>query len=104
MIAIVKTGGKQYIVKEGEMLKVEKLAAEVGTEVSFEVMLVGDENGAGVKVGQPFVAGAKVEAKVLEQGKNKKVVVQRYKNKTRYRRLRGHRQPFTKVQVTKITA
>lgn len=104
MFAIVKTGGKQYVVRENETLKVEKLDTEAGKSLSLEVMLVGNEDGTGVKVGAPLVKGASVEAKVMEQGRADKVIIQKYKNKTRYRRLRGHRQPFTKIQITKIVA
>ncbi len=100
MYAIVKTGGKQYCVEEGKKISVEKLDAEVGAEVVFDQVLLvaGDE----VKVGAPVVAGAKVTAKVLEQGKGKKIRIFKYKAKSNYRRRQGHRQPFTKVEVTKI--
>lgn len=100
MYAIIKTGGKQYCVEEGKKISVEKLDAEVGAEVTFdEVLLVaGDE----CKIGQPTVAGAKVTAQVLEQGKDKKIRIFKYKAKSNYRRRQGHRQPFTKVEVTKI--
>lgn len=103
MIAVIKTGGKQHVVRENDVLKVEKLAGEVGAKVSFEVLLVGNEDGTGVKVGAPKVSGAKVEGKVVEQGRGPKVMIQKYKNKTRYRRLTSHRQPFTKVSIEKIS-
>ena len=100
MYAIIKTGGKQYRVSEGETLQVEKLNAEVGAEVAFdEVLLV---SGDSVKIGQPTVAGAKVTGKVLEQGKGAKIRIFKYKAKSNYRRRQGHRQPFTKVQIEKI--
>lgn len=100
MYAIVKTGGKQYCVEEGKKISVEKLDAEVGAEVVFDqVLLVAGDD---VKVGAPVVAGAKVTAKVLEQGKGKKIRIFKYKAKSNYRRRQGHRQPFTKVEVTKI--
>lgn len=100
MYAIVKTGGKQYCVEEGKKISVEKLDAEVGAEVVFDqVLLVAGDD---VKVGAPVVAGAKVVAKVLEQGKGKKIRIFKYKAKSNYRRRQGHRQPFTKVEVTKI--
>lgn len=102
MIAVIQTGGKQYVVREKDVLKVEKLDLEVGKECSFEVLLVGNEDGTAVKVGVPTVSGVTVTGKVLEQGLGKKVLVQKYKNKTRYRRLRGHRQPFTKIEIVKI--
>lgn len=103
MIAVIKTGGKQYKVKENDELRVEKLEAEVGKTVNFdEVLLVASEDGKTVNVGMPTVKGAKVSAEVLEQGKADKVRVIKFKNKIRYKRVRGHRQPFTKVKITKI--
>ena len=103
MYAIIKTGGKQYKVSEGDVLLIEKLDAEVGDEVTFdEVLTVVD--GDDVKVGKPFIEGAKVTGKVEAQGKGKKIRVFKYKAKSNYRRRQGHRQPFTKVTVTKIAA
>ena len=103
MFAIIKTGGKQYKVAEGDILSVEKLDSVKDSEVSFdEVLLVVD--GEDVKVGRPKVGGAKVIAKVLEEGKGDKKMVFRYKSKTRQYKKKGHRQPFTKIQITKITA
>lgn len=100
MYAIIETGGKQYRVEEGQSLKVEKLAAEVGDSVTFDqVLLVGGDE---LNVGQPYVDGAKVTASVLEQGKNKKIVVGKFKAKKGYRRKRGHRQPYTMVKVESI--
>lgn len=102
MIAIIKTGGKQYIIKEGTILKVEKLLGNVGEQITLgEVLLIGD-SGAEVKIGTPTVAGAKVEATILEQGRADKVTVIKYKRKVRYKRKRGHRQNFTKVRIAKI--
>jgi len=99
--AVIKTGGKQYKVAEGDTLVIEKLEHE-GDSVSFDdVLLVA---GGEVKVGKPNVAGAKVTAKILEEGKGKKKMVFRYKSKTRQHKKKGHRQPFTKVQITKIIA
>lgn len=102
MYAIIKTGGKQYVVEEGKVISIEKLDVEEGAEVTFdEVLLVsGDE----VKIGQPNVAGAKVTGKVLEQGKERKIRIFKYKAKSNYRRRQGHRQPFTKVKIEKIEA
>src|SRR3989344_3138255 len=99
--AIIKTGGKQYKVAEGDTLVIEKLEHE-GDSVAFDdvLLVAGDE----VKVGKPNVAGAKVTAKVLEEGKGKKKMVFRYKSKTRQHKKKGHRQPFTKVQILKITS
>lgn len=102
MFAVIKTGGKQYKVSEGDTLLVEKLAHD-GNTVKFEdVLLIAD--GDSVQIGQPLLSGASVAAKVLEDGKAEKKIVFRYKNKTRYRKKKGHRQPYTKVQITKITA
>jgi large subunit ribosomal protein L21 len=102
-IAVIKTGGKQYKVSEGSVLKVEKLPVEEGKEVKFdEVLLIADEKGKDVQVGTPTVSG-KVTGKVLEQGRAPKVDVIKFKSKTRYKRKYGHRQPFTKVQIEKIT-
>jgi len=105
--AIIKTGGKQYKVAEGDILVIEKLEheglpAQAGDFVAFDnvLLVAGDE----VKVGKPTVFGAKVTAKVLEEGKGKKKMVFRYKSKTRQHKKKGHRQPFTKIQITKISA
>lgn len=101
MYAIIKTGGKQYRVAEGDTLQVEKLAVEVGKEVAFDqVLTVVDGND--VKIGKPVLSGAKVTAKVVEQGKAAKIFVFKYKNKVNYRRRQGHRQPFTTVEIVKI--
>lgn len=102
MYAIIKTGGKQYVVEEGKVISIEKLDVEEGAEVTFdEVLLV---SGDDVKIGQPNVAGAKVTVKVLEQGKERKIRIFKYKAKSNYRRRQGHRQPFTKVKIEKIEA
>lgn len=99
MIAVIQTGGKQYLVKPGDMLKVEKLAKNAGEQVSFDVLMTADESG--VKLGQPTL-GAKVTAEVVAQGRAQKVEVVKYKAKSRYTRRVGHRQPFTSVKITKI--
>ena len=102
MYAIIKTGGKQYVVEEGKVISIEKLDVEEGAEVTFdEVLLV---SGDDVKIGQPNVAGAKVTGKVLEQGKERKIRIFKYKAKSNYRRRQGHRQPVTKVKIEKIEA
>lgn len=98
MFAIIATGGKQYKVKEGQVLKVEKLEA-VGKVVFDQVLLVGGEN---VKIGMPHVEGAKVEATVLGEVKGPKVTIRKYKAKVRYRRKTGHRQKYTEVKIDKI--
>ncbi len=100
MYAIIATGGKQYKVSEGDVIKVEKLDAEVGAKVTFDdVLLVGGDT---VKVGTPTVGGAKVEASVVSEGKAKKVIVYKYKRKTGYHKKNGHRQLFTQVKIDSI--
>ena len=99
--AIIKTGGKQYKISEGDILSVEKLEHK-GDKVTFDQVLLTD-NGKETKVGKPMVPGAKVEAKVLEDGRGDKKMVFRFKSKTRQRKKKGHRQPYTKVQITKIS-
>ncbi len=101
MYAVIVTGGKQYKVSEGDTLFIEKLEVEEGSAVTFDqVLMVGD--GEKVTVGTPSVDGATVEAKVLKNGKAKKIYVFKMKRKKNYRRKKGHRQPFTKVEITKI--
>ena len=99
MYAIIENGNKQYKVSEGDVLKVEKLNAEVGDEVTFSVLMVAGDDG--VKTGAE-VASAKVTAKVEAQDKYKKIIVFKYKSKTNERKKQGHRQPFTAVKVEKI--
>lgn len=103
MYAIIKTGGKQYRVAEGDVITVEKLEQQAEEAVTFDQVL-SVVNGEDVKVGQPLVAGAKVTGTVLAQGKAKKILVFKYKAKSNYRRRQGHRQPFTKVRIEKIEA
>lgn len=101
MYAIVQTGGKQYRVSEGDIINVEKLGVEAGSTVELkDVLVVGDADG--MVVGKPFVEGACVEAEVLENGKNKKVVIYKYIAKKDHRKKQGHRQPYTKLQIKKI--
>ena len=100
MYAIIATGGKQYRVSEGDKIYIEKIDAEVGSTVSFDVLLV--ENNGDVKVGTPVVEGVKAEGKVVAQGRGEKIIVFKYKAKKNYRRKQGHRQPYTKVEITKI--
>ncbi len=101
MFAVIKTGGKQYKVQEGDTLSVEKLE-HTDNNITFDQVLLW-ASAKDIKVGKPLVPGAKVEAKVLEDGKGEKKMVFRYKNKTRRRKKKGHRQPYTKIQITKIT-
>ena len=103
MYAIIATGGKQYRVAEGDVLFVEKLAGELDEQVVFSDVLTVVEDGS-VKIGTPYLAGAKVTAKVLKQGQDKKILVYKYKSKANYRRRQGHRQPYTKVSIEKIEA
>ncbi len=102
MYAVIVTGGKQYLVTEGQTLKVEKLENDVDAALSFDCLLVSDESGDNVKVGKPIVDGAKVSAKVIAQGRADKISVVKYKRKVRYRRNVGHRQPFTEILIEKI--
>ncbi len=100
-LAVIKTGGKQYIVEPGKKIKVEKLEAEEGKEVIFDqVLLTSDVKK--LLVGTPLVEGAKVTGKVLKQGRADKIVVFKYKPKKRYKKKQGHRQSFTEVEITKI--
>ena len=102
MYAIIKTGGKQYKVKTGDLVEVEKLDAEVGGKVTFsEVLAVGEEGGQ-LNVGSPLVAGASVEAVVKDQFRGKKIVVFKMKRRKGYRRTRGHRQALTRVEIGEI--
>jgi large subunit ribosomal protein L21 len=103
MYAIVATGGKQYRVQKGDVLKVEKLSAEVDAEVTLGEVLLVNIDGE-VQVGAPYVTGTQVRAKVLEHGKGKKVIAFRYKPKKHVRVKRGHRQPYTKVLIESIGA
>ena len=100
MYAIIATGGKQYRVSEGDVIYIEKIDADVDSTVSFDVLLVGNEGD--VKVGTPVVEGVKVEGKVVGQVRGDKIIVFKYKSKKNYRRKQGHRQPYTKVEITKI--
>jgi large subunit ribosomal protein L21 len=100
-LAIIKTGGKQYKVKEGQTLKIEKLNSEDGSKVKFDTLLISNIEGTEMEVGKPSL-GEKVEGKVIDQGKSKKVTGVKYKNKVRYTRTLGHRQPYTKIEISKI--
>ena len=103
MYAIIKTGGKQYRVSEGDVITIEKLDVAAEGTVSFNEVVTVVKDGD-VKVGTPLVDGAKVTGTVLEHGKAKKILVFKYKAKSNYRRRQGHRQPFTKVRIEKIEA
>ena len=100
MYAIIATGGKQYRVSEGDVIYIEQIDAQVDSTVAFDVLLVG--NDGEVKIGTPVVEGVKAEGKVVGQVRGEKIVVFKYKSKKNYRRKQGHRQPYTKVEITKI--
>lgn len=103
MYAVIETGGKQYRVQEGDTLFVEKLNANEEDTVTIDKVLAVSKDGQ-LKVGSPMVEGASVEAKVLQQGKGKKIVIFKYKPKKDYRKKKGHRQPYTKLIIEKINA
>lgn len=103
MYAVIKTGGKQYRVSEGETLHVEKLAGDPGDQINFdEILLVG--GGDATKVGQPIVDGAKVTAEIVSQDRGPKIIVFKMRRRKNYRRKAGHRQPYTRVKITSIKA
>ena len=101
MLAVIKTGGKQYIVKPGDKIKVEKLEVEEGKEIIFPEVLLLEKNKK-IEIGTPFVVGAKVTAKFLAPVKGKKLILFKYKPKKRYKRKIGHRQNFTEVEIKSI--
>ena len=102
MYAVIETGGKQYKVQEGDSIFIEKLDVTADDAVTFDkVLIVGGEGGT--KVGSPYVDGASVSANVIKNGKAKKVIIFKYKPKKGYAKKQGHRQPYTKVEITKIT-
>ena len=100
MYAIIATGGKQYKVSEGDIITIEKLGVEAGEKVTFDQVLAVNDNE--LKVGDPTVKGATVEASVVKEGRGKKVIVYKYKRKTGYHKKNGHRQAFTQVKIEKI--
>ena len=103
--AVIKTGGKQYKVAEGDKLLIEKLDKTVGEEFDFsEVLLIGNAQAENARIGMPFVEGAKVRARLLDHGRADKKIVFKYHNKTRYKKKKGHRQPYSRVEILKITA
>ena len=103
MLAVIKTGGKQYLVKPGDKIKIEKVGKKPGEEITFDQVLLVEKNKK-LQIGTPLVEGAKVSAKVLEQGKGDKVIVFKYKAKKRYKVKKGHRQPFSLVEIKEILA
>jgi large subunit ribosomal protein L21 len=103
MYAIVKTGGKQYKVRQGDILRFEKLNGDVGSDITFDqILMVAD--GENVSIGQPLVENATVNGRIMEQGRSKKIIVFKYKRRKRYRRKQGHRQQFTAVRIDSINA
>lgn len=100
MLAVIATGGKQYVVKSGDVLKIEKLDVKEGDKVTFDqVLLTADEDGGNVKLGTPVVSGASVSATVLKQGKYRTVRVEKFKRKVRYHKVHGQRQRYTEVKI-----
>jgi large subunit ribosomal protein L21 len=99
--AIIETGGKQYKVSEGQKIKIEKIESAEGANLNFDKVLLVVDNEE-IKIGTPYVDGAKVETKIVKQGKDKKKIVFRYHSKNRYRKKKGHRQPFTEVEIARI--
>jgi len=102
MLAVIKTGGKQYLVSPGQKIKIEKVDKKEGEEIVFsDVLLLEKQNH--LEMGSPFVKGAKVIGRVLKQGRAKKIIVFKYKSKTRHKKKKGHRQPYTEVEVLEIS-
>jgi len=101
MLAVIRTGGKQYLVEPGDKIKIEKIEEKEVEEITFKEVLLVEKNEK-LEIGTPLVKGAKVVGKILKQGKREKVIVFKYKPKTRYKKKTGHRQPFTEVKITKI--
>ena len=103
MYAVIKTGGKQYLVQKGSIVKIEKLDGEIGSSVDFnEVLLTFSDEGVSLDVGNPFLLKSTVKGIIKEQGRGKKITIIKYKPKVRYRRKRGHHQLFTKVEITQV--
>ena len=101
MFAVIKTGGKQYLVKQGDLLKIEKLDVEAGKPVQFETLLLAEEDGSSMQVGTPTLKSL-VAGEIVEHGRDAKISVVKYKAKSKYRRRVGHRQHFTKVKIGKL--
>lgn len=99
-LAVIKTGAKQHLIKEGDKLKLEKIIAKEGDNIEFDkILLLADQE---VTIGAPLIEGVKVSAKVLKQGRSKKIIIFHYHSKTRYKKKAGHRQYFTEVEITEI--
>jgi large subunit ribosomal protein L21 len=104
MYAVIKTGGKQYRVSEGDTLQVEKLTGEPGEEISFDEVLLVAGGDSTAKVGKPVISGAKVKARILSQERGPKIIVFKMRRRKNYRNKTGHRQPYTRVQIVGISA
>lgn len=103
MLAVIKTGGKQYIVAPGKKIRIEKISEKEGSEVTFsEVLLL--QKGKTLEIGTPLVKGAKVIGKIIGHGKAKKIIIFKYKPKKRYKVKKGHRQPFTEIEILRIVS
>lgn len=103
MIAVIKTGGKQYKIKEGDIVKVERLDADSNAEITFgHVLLLANDDGSSLSLGTPNLEGTEIRGTIIEQGKGKKISVIKFKRKVRYRRKKGHRQSYTKVKIGNI--
>lgn len=102
MLAVIKTGGKQYLVNPGDKIKIEKLDEKEGKSVDFKDVLLVEKNNS-IKIGIPFIKNAKVTGKILKQARAKKVEIFKYKSKKRYKVKKGHRQPYTEVEILKIS-
>ncbi|MFH1790040.1 MAG: 50S ribosomal protein L21 [bacterium] len=101
MIAIIETGGKQYLIKSNELLKIEKLGANKGDKIVFDkVLLTAKDDGSDVKLGAPYLEGISIDATCEKQGRSRKIRVGKFKRKTRYSRVHGHRQHFTQVKIS----
>jgi len=101
MLAVIKTGGKQYLVKKGDKIEIEKIEGKEGDEIEFTDILLLEKNKK-VEIGKPKVEKAKVVGKILEQGRREKVIIFKYKPKKRYKKKAGHRQPYTKIEIKEI--
>lgn len=104
MHAVIKTGGKQYIVEPGDIIDIEKISGEPGEEVNFEEVLLVSADGEDVKVGSPVVESARVEGRIVKQKRGEKIVVFKFKRRKGYRKKAGHRQNLTSVEITSISA
>jgi len=100
MIAVIETGGKQHLIKTGQVIKIEKISGEDGEKVVFDkILLTANDDGSDVKIGTPYLDGITIEASVEKQGRNRKIRVEKFKRKTRYHKVQGHRQRFTQIKV-----